>query len=109
MFNNQAILYPSLQWTAVIRTAVRPHSAAWTRRRTPKSHGSREILGEFNHWFAERLPELYAAGYVDGADDDVRLTATLLWVGESPLQEASRVEGAPATNLCRARQVTPLR
>lgn len=55
---------------------------------------AREILGEFNHWFAERLPELYAADYVGGASDDVRMTMTLQWVGESPVQEAARAEGA---------------
>jgi hypothetical protein len=55
---------------------------------------ARQILGEFNTWFAERLPELYAAGYVGGANDDVRMTTTLQWAGKSPLQEVARAEGA---------------
>jgi hypothetical protein len=55
---------------------------------------ARQTLGEFNTWRAERERELYDAGFVGAANDDTRLTVTLLWAGESPLQQVVREEGA---------------
>ncbi|HET6856515.1 MAG TPA: hypothetical protein VFH94_05395, partial [Streptomyces sp.] len=43
---------------------------------------------------AEREQELYDAGFVGAANDDTQLTVTLLWSGESPLQQVVREEGA---------------
>jgi hypothetical protein len=56
---------------------------------------ARQTLMEFNTWRAERERELYDAGFVGAAnDDDTRLTVTVLWAGESPLQQVVREEGA---------------
>jgi hypothetical protein len=38
----------------------------YLRATDPALLQARQTLGGFNTWFAERLPELYAAGYVAG-------------------------------------------